>query len=166
MEQELSFFNLDKKWNDYIGAQKEIISKLKDDQYFECSEIINRETGMRIRISPKGIKETIGKGNRFQHLPKRVKMQKVATIRKLPVLIEEGYLIEDEVPNYYVSTGERFAYLNSKIVIDDEIHDVRIAVKKKVESNHFYIHHIDTKKSSELLSPSQETDNYETQNFE
>ena len=64
MEQELSFFNLDKKWNDYIGAQKEIVSKLKDDQYFECSEIINRETGMRIRISPKGIKETIGKGNR------------------------------------------------------------------------------------------------------
>lgn len=24
MEQELSFFNLDKKWNDYIGAQKKL----------------------------------------------------------------------------------------------------------------------------------------------
>ena len=123
MQQELSFFELDKKWNDYIGAQKEIISKLK-------------------------------KRKIFQNLPKMVKMQKVVTIRSLPDLIREGHLLEDEVPNFYLSTGERFAYLVSKIVIDDEMRNVRIAVKKKVGSNHFYIHHIDTQKSSELLSPS------------
>lgn len=54
---------------------------------------------------------------------------------------------------------ERINTVN-KILIDDEIHDVRIAVKKKVNSNHFYIHHIDTEKSSELLCPSKETENY------
>lgn len=160
------FFELDNKWNDYVGAQKEIISKLKKEDYFERDEIINVETGMHIRISPKGIKETIGKGKRFQNLPKIVKMQKVATIRSLPILIREGELMEDDVPNYYLNTGDKFAYLISKIRIDDEIHDVRIAIKKKISSNHFYIHHIDTQKSSELLSPSQETDNYEIQNFD
>jgi len=154
MQQELSFFELDKKWNDYIGAQKEIISKLKKENYFESSEIVNAETGMHIRISPRGIKETIGKGKRFQNLPKRVKMQKVATIRSLPDLIREGHLLEDEVPNFYLSTGDRFAYLITKVMMDDEMHDVRIAIKKKIGSNHFYIHHIDTQKSPELLSPS------------
>ena len=48
MEQELSFFELDKKWNDYIGAQKEIISKLKKENYFESYEVVNVETGMHI----------------------------------------------------------------------------------------------------------------------
>ncbi len=121
---------------------------------------------MHIRISPKGIKETIGKGKRFQNLPKMVKMQKVATIRSLPDLIREAKLLEDNVPNYYLNTGDKFAYLITKIMIDDEMHDVRIAIKKKIGSNHFYIHHIDTQKSPELLSPSQQTDNYEIQNFD
>ena len=34
----------------------------------------------------------------------------------------------------------------SKIIIDGAFHDVRIVIKKKLGSNHFYIHHIDTKK--------------------
>ena len=49
-------------------------------------------------------------------------------------------------------------------MIDGEIYSVRIVVRKKVGSNHFYIHHIDTEKSSELLSPSLETVDYEIQN--
>lgn len=53
----------------------------------------------------------------------------------------------------------------NKIIIDNNIYNVRIVVKKKINSNHFYIHHVDTQKSSELLSPSKKTDNYEIQNF-
>ena len=72
--------------------------------------------------------------------------------------------MEDNVQNYYSAQGDQFAYFVSTIMIDDEIHNVRMAVKKKVNSNHFYIHHIDTEKSSELLSPSKEMDTYEIQN--
>ena len=165
MEKELSLYNLERKWNDYIGVQKEVISVLKKNGYFDDGTIINHETGMIIRVTTKGIKETIGKGNRFQSLPKIVKQQKIATLNKLPELIKEGKLLEDNVQNYYSDQGDKFAYFISKIEIDDIMHDVRIAVKKKVGSNHFYIHHIDTKRSSELLSPSVRTEIYETQNF-
>lgn len=165
MEQELSLYNLEGKWNDYVGVQKEVISVLKENGYFEKKDIINVETKMVIRLTSKGIKETIGKGKRFQNLPKKVKQQKVATIRMLPVLIEKGRLLEDNVENYYSKEGERFAYFVCGIFIDNEMHNVRIAVKKKLNSNHFYIHHVDTEKSSELLSPSEKTDIYEIQNF-
>ena len=50
-------------------------------------------------------------------------------------------------------------------IIDGEMFRVKIVVRKKVGSNHFYIHHVDTEKSSELLSPSLETVDYENQNF-
>lgn len=165
LQHELSAYNLGGKWNDYIGVQKEVISVLKQEGFFEERDIINDETGMIIRLSPRGIKETMGSGIRFQNLPKKVKEQKIATLRMLPILIREGQLLEDNVPNYYSVRGDQFAYFMSKILIDNEIHNVRIAVKKKINSNHFYIHHIDTEKSSELLSPSKKTDNYEIQNF-
>ena len=131
MEQELSIYNLDRKWNDFVGVQKEIISVLKEKGYFENRDIVNLETGMLVRLTPRGIKETIGNGKRFQNLPKAVKLQKVATLRILPSLIREGNLLENNVPNYYSKGGEQFAYFMCKLLIDNEVHSVRIAVKKK-----------------------------------
>lgn len=61
---ELSVYDLEGKWNDYIGAQKEIITVLKSEGFFERGTVVNAETGMEIRITPKGVKETIGKGKR------------------------------------------------------------------------------------------------------
>ena len=43
MEQELSIYNLDRKWNDFVGVQKEIISVLKEKGYFENRDIVNLE---------------------------------------------------------------------------------------------------------------------------
>lgn len=154
IKEELSVYNLEGKWNDYIGVQKEIIEVLKNRGYFGIGDVFNDETGMIIRITPRGIKETLGNGNRFQTLPRKVKEQKIATLRLLPILIKEATLVKDEVQNYHDERHETFAYFISEILIDGEIHTVRIVVKKKVSTNHFYIHHIDTQKSSELLSPS------------
>lgn len=163
--EELSFYNLQGKWNNYIGVQKEIISVLKSNGYFNIKEVRNDETGMIVRITTRGIKETIGSGKRFQTLPKVVKEHKVATLRVLPELLKTAKLLDDDIENYYTENGDKFAYFITQILIDEELHNVRIAVRKKQGSNHFYIHHIDTEKSSELLSPSQETVNYEIQNF-
>lgn len=154
MQEELSIYSLEGKWNDYIGVQKEVISILKKVGYFEKDSIKNNETGMMIRLTAKGIKETIGNGKRFQNLPKIVKQQKVATLRVLPQLIKEGKLLQDNVHNYYSIEGDFFAYFTCEICIDNVEFNVRIAVKKKCNSNHFYIHHIDMKKDSKLLSPS------------
>lgn len=162
---ELSLYNLEGKWNDYIAVQKEVITVLKYEKFFECSNILNDKTNMIIRLTARGIKETLGNGTRFQYLAKAVKIQKIVTLRYLPSLIQNADLVEDEVRNYHEEETDRFAYFTSNAIIDGEIYSVRIVVRKKVGSNHFYIHHVDTEKSSELLSPSLETVDYEIQNF-
>ena len=50
---------------------------------------------MIIRITAKGIKETLGIGNRFQTLPRELKELKIATIRFLPEIIKTGHVTED-----------------------------------------------------------------------
>jgi len=77
VEYELSKYNLAGKWNDFVGVQKEVISVLKAENYFAKDNVVNHESGMIIRLTPRGIKETIGKGNRFQNLPRVVKQQKL-----------------------------------------------------------------------------------------
>lgn len=82
MQDELLHYNLEGKWNDYIGVQKEVMNVLKEGDFFVDSEVTNKQTGMIIKINAKGIKETIGPGMRFQALPKKLKQLKIATLRK------------------------------------------------------------------------------------
>lgn len=165
-EDELSLYNLEGKWNDYVGVQKEVIGVLREKGFFDHTDYTNAESGMVVRVTAKGIKETLGKGNRFQTLPKRLKVRKVATLRILPMLIETGHIIADDVENIHEEGGYKFAYISNRIVIDDEAVGVRISVKKKAGSNHFWIHNIDEyKNGSELLSPSRGTENNETRNL-
>lgn len=153
-EYELSRFNLIQKWNDFIAVQKEVISSLKQEGYFDNTNVVNKKTGMIIRVTTKGIKETLGAGKRFQSLPKKLKENKIATIRSLKWIIEDAELIADDVENIHDENGYMFAYFGSRILIDEEIYYVRISVKKKIASNIFWIHNIDERKSSELLDPS------------
>lgn len=152
---ELSLYNLEGKWNDYIGVQKEVIGILKKENFFDESIIVNQNTGMVIIINAKDIKETIGSKRRFQSLPKKLKVHKVVTIRYLKQIIENAKLISDNVENLHEEKGYCFAYFENEVCIDGEIVGVRISVMKKIESNWFWIHHIDEKeKSSKLLDPS------------
>ena len=152
---ELSLYNLEGKWNDYIGVQKEVIAVLKRENYFENNNIVNMCTGINVKINVKGIKETIGTGTRFQRLPKKFKRYKIATIRRLKEVIMSAELLEDNVPNYHTNGIYSFAYLKNEIIIDDELVDIRISIMKRIESNWFWIHHIDEKeKSPKLLDPS------------
>ena len=98
---------------------------------------------MKIRITAKGVKETLGAGKRFQALPKILKKLKLATLRYLPEIIMNGEILEDEVANLHKKEEYMFAYIASKIIIDDEEYRVRISIKKRVASNVFWIHHID-----------------------
>ena len=156
---ELSLYDLEGKWNDFIAVQKEIIAVLKSEKYFDDNVINNINSGLNIKINPKGIKETIGAGKRFQRLPRKLKEYKISTLRYLKKIIETAELLVDDVPNYHVEGGYSFAYLRSEIVIDSEIVDVRISVMKRIDSNWFWIHHIDEKeKSPKLLDPSAKTE--------
>ena len=139
--------------------RKNVISVLKQEEYFKDNMVKNVDTGMSIKINTKGIKETIGTGTRFQRLPKKLKMYKIATIRKLKELVETATLLEDNVPNYHSNGSYTFAYLKNELMIDGDLIVIRISIMKRIDSNWFWIHHIDEReKSSKLLDPSQETE--------
>lgn len=155
MEKELLLYNLQGKWNDYIGVQKEVLRVLRKEGFFYDNEIINKKSGMYVKINAKGIKETLGTGNRFQALPKKVKQYKIATLRYLKQIIACAELISDNVQNIHDKNGYMFAYLRSEVMIDGKRVCIRISIMKKVASNCFWIHNIDeNKKSSKLLDPS------------
>lgn len=151
LNEELENYCLDGKWNDYVGVQKIVIEVLKQENYFENNEIENIESGMKIRITSRGIKETLGKGKRFQNLPKMLKQLKIATVRKLPQIIQMGHVFEDNMANIH-GDAALFAYIIASIRVDNIVYSVRVAVKKRVGDNIFWIHNIDCKKiSPELL---------------
>ena len=107
MQNELGLYNLENKWNDYIGVQKEVFRVLRSGGFFADAEVINRKTGMCIKINVKGIKETLGTGKRFQALPKKLKQFKIATLRHLRKIIEQAELIEDNVENVHQNAFEK-----------------------------------------------------------
>ncbi len=163
--EELASYDVDKKWNDYIGLQKSIIDTLRSEEFFENNVGENMESGMLVRITTKGIKETLGAGKRFQSLPKVLKELKIATLRYLPEIIKQGSILEDNVENKHKTEEYLFAYIMSNVVIDNEEYKVRISIKKKVASNLFWIHHIDyMKKDFVLLDPSRRKELKERQN--
>ncbi len=163
--EELASYDVDKKWNDYIGLQKSIIDTLRSEEFFENNVVENMESGMLVRITTKGIKETLGAGKRFQSLPKVLKELKIATLRYLPEIIKQGSILEDNVENKHKTEEYLFAYIMSNVVIDNEEYKVRISIKKKVASNLFWIHHIDyMKKDFVLLDPSRRKELKERQN--
>ena len=155
LAEELASYNLEGKWNDYIGVQKNVIRTLRKERFFDKNEVTNGASGMVVRITAKGIRETLGNGKRFQTLPRELKELKVATIRSLPDIIREGALVRDNVENIH-GDKDMFAYVSSEAIIDGKTYGVRVSIRKKEDSNVFWIHNIDcsdtNEKSLELLN--------------
>lgn len=61
LDAELQRYNLEGKWNDYIAVQKEVLRVLKDEKFFDDNIVVHKDSGMVIKVTPKGIKETFGK---------------------------------------------------------------------------------------------------------
>ena len=140
IQKEILSYGVEQKMNDYIGLQKVILPILEQEGFFK--EVINEETGMIIEITKKGIKETLGSGNRFQKLTRKLKELKIVFIRSLPELIRKAHLSQDDVINFH-GNSSRYAYF----VLDAEINGlsvrIRIVVKKTSAKNRFWLHMID-----------------------
>lgn len=150
---EISNFGITNKMNDYIGIQKAVIPVLESEGYF--GEVTNAETGKVIEITKKGIKETLSSGKRFQTLPRTLKELKLATIRKLPEIIRDAHITEDNVKNKHGESSD-FAYFEIKTTINSAPVTISLDVKKTSAKNKFWIHHVDiTKENSQLLSSGQ-----------
>lgn len=140
IQKEISSYGVEQKMNDYIGMQKAILPILEQEGFFK--EVINEETGMVIEITKKGIKETLGSGNRFQKLTRKLKELKIAVIRSLPEIIRKAHLSQDDVVNFH-GDSPRYAYF----VLETEINGlgvrIRMVVKKTSAKNKFWLHMID-----------------------
>ena len=152
IDAEIKSYGVETKFNDYIGMQKRVITVLREEGFFADNEVINEKTEMKIQITAKGIKETLGKNNRFQTLPRELKRLKIATIRSMPNIIKKANLVKDNVENIH-GKNPKYAYFYADIVIDGIETGVKIDVRKSVEINKFWIHHIEIKKNPDTLSP-------------
>lgn len=151
LEQEVNSYDVETKFNDYIGMQKKVLSVLRNEGFLENNVVTNEESGMQIAITAKGIKETLGSGKRFQSLPRDLKRLKLATLRALPEIIKNATLL-DNVPNSH-GNKPRYAYFYSDAVINDIDVGIKIDVRKSVLTNKFWIHNVQIEKNLEILSP-------------
>lgn len=164
LDAEVSSYNAETKFNDYIGMQKNVLSVLRNEGFLENNVVTNEESGMQIAITAKGIKETLGSGKRFQNLPRDLKRLKIATLRALPEIIRNASLLSDDVPNSH-GNKSRYAYFYSEAVINDVDVGIKIDVRKSVLTNKFWIHNVQIEKSPKQLNPIQGQDIHEPQNF-
>ncbi len=149
--------------NDYIGVQKSVLQTLTNEGFFENGNnvVTNAESGMVIGITKKGIKETLGSGNRFQTLTRTLKRLKLMTIRDLPHLIKTAHLIMDNQGNYHnPKSNLEYAYLCNHITLmvdgKESAFDVTITIRKSQQKNMFWVHEIRTTKKEQDLSHSED----------
>ncbi len=164
LDEELKKYNIENKLNDYIAVQKAVVNHLKETGFFDKnSTVVNEETGMQIRINPRGIKETLANGKRFQSLPRELKKLKIATIEQLPEIIKRGKLIEDNIENTH-GENSLYAYFETPVEINGGNYKVRVNIRKTIETNKFWIHNVILEKDSELLNPTRKQGIHEIQN--
>lgn len=146
-----------KSINDYIGVQKAVLKKLTEDGFFTAGNnvVVNQESGMTVAITKDGIRETLGKGSRFERLPSKLKKLKIATIQQIPELIKSATMLEDKVAdNHGNRRNLTYAYLINSANVDGKEYVVTIVVRQSPDRNKFWMHEIrlDTKKEESDLS--------------
>ena len=135
------------KPNDYIHVQRQVFDTLKNEGFFtsedKSSRIdYNEDSGMVIETNKSGIKETFN-GDNYSNLGKVKKALKLATIRKLPEIIKNGKLVDNDVNNYHNdSSSTKFAYIQSTIDINGNAISVKIDIKKSPQKNKFWVHSV------------------------
>ena len=82
--EEIAKYDLDGKWNDYIAVQKEVLRVLREKGFFTNNIVCNAETGMRITISPKDIRDT------FAYFSKMVLIKDINLIIRISVKKKAG----------------------------------------------------------------------------
>ena len=143
--------------NDYVHVQKQVLSTLNAENFFDdeggkSKTVINKDSGMVIVINKKGIKETFNNKNYFNY-SRNLKLAKLASIRKIPELIENGKLILDDEKNYHRNNSSiKYAYILCETKINGKNANIKITVRKSPQNNKFWVHHIYIEKGTERTS--------------
>ena len=135
------------KLGDYIHVQKQVLNTLVAENFFTDNENrrrvdINKASGMVIETNKSGIDETFNLKN-FARIGKNKKVTKLATIRRLPEIIENGTIVDDNVPNQYGdNNNKKFAYIEHTFDVDGQDVTIRIDIKKSPQKNKFWVHRV------------------------
>ena len=135
---------------DYIHVQRQVMATLLKENFFTDNELrsrtdTNKMSGMVVETNKSGINETFDFNN-YARLGKSKKALKLATIRHLPEIIENGELYEDNVSDEHKnSPNKKFAYIQFEIDIDGKQVLVKIDIKKSPRKNKFWVHRVDIK---------------------
>lgn len=149
-----------KKKGDYIHVQQQVYNTLLAEGFFsdkngKSRTIENKSSGMLVEIKKSGINETFNADNYARH-SKVLKTAKLATIRHLPEIIEKGKIIADDVENNHnKNSSVKYAYLESVVSINDNEITVKVAIRKSVEKNKFWVHSVDIKNNTESKEASE-----------
>ncbi len=149
-----------KKKGDYIHVQQQVYNTLLAEGFFsdkngKSRTIENKSSGMLVEINKSGINETFNADNYSRH-SKALKTAKLATIRHLPEIIEKGKIIADDVENNHnKNSSVKYAYLESVVSINDNEITVKVAIRKSVEKNKFWVHSVDIKNNTESKEASE-----------
>ncbi len=136
-----------KKAGDFVHVQRQVLSTLLDEGFFENSKTrnrfdVNRESGMVIETNKSGIDETFDLQN-YARLGIQKKIIKLATIRMLPEIIREGTLVTDNAPNQYGDgKNKKFAYINYECELERKHITLRLDIKKSPQKNKFWVHKV------------------------
>lgn len=135
------------KLGDYIHVQRQVLNTLVAENFFTDAENrkrtdVNKESGMIIETNKSGIDETFNLKN-FARIGKNKKITKLATIRRLPEIIENGRVVNDNVPNQHGNNdNKKFAYIEYTCEVDGKEVTIRIDIKKSPQKNKFWVHRV------------------------
>lgn len=135
------------KHGDYIHVQRQVYNTLQSEGFFtddggKSRTVKNIETGMFIEINKGGIDETFNLDN-YARRSKKLKTAKLATIRMLPEIIENGELLDKSIENYHkVNSSLTYMYLQNTVKINGKFTDVKVSVRISPLKNKFHVHHV------------------------
>ncbi|MBQ3137715.1 MAG: hypothetical protein IJB74_09590 [Clostridia bacterium] len=135
------------KPGDYVQVQRQVFDTLEKEGFFSdegsrSRTVTNSGSSMQVEINKKGIKETFNYDN-YGKQGIRKKVMKLATVRMLPQIIENGKLVSDDVDNYHNSeSSNKFAYIEAEVHVEGQPVSVKIDIKKSPQKNKFWVHSV------------------------
>ena len=135
------------KINDYRHVQIQVFNTLANEGFFDenASRIVtNANSGMKVEINESGIEAAFDPKNYGNH-GKRLKILKLASIRHVPDIIENGTLTFDNEKNYHNDNSNvKYAYIEGQTILNGKPVAIRITVRKSLQKNKFWVHNIYT----------------------
>ncbi len=142
--------NVSKKYGitnlkDYIQVQKKVIEKLTETGFLNQNGtklITNKATGIDIVINKSGIKETFGKGKRYEFQSRENKILKLATVEFLDEVIENA-VVYGKSENYHNKDSKvEYLYLKYDVMINGKRYTIAADVRMSPDKNKFWLHRI------------------------